>query len=142
MSTQHFNYQRLAYTVLRDAVGFYFGIPEFFEQNSDRAKAIKTIIDTGKTPEEAEKIIAKRTKELQDDFSHCCVLLKSDNIWYQLLGVNPDFFYQYLQGLSAEERQNLAVVPKWTTQDYSLGRSYISDKFILDAGNNSITQGI
>lgn len=143
MSKSRFNYQRLAYTVLRDAVGFYFGIPEFFEQNSDRQESIQAIIDTGKTEEEAEKILVKRTKELQDDFSHCCILLKTDNIWYQLLDLNPEFFYNYLQGLSKEEKASLAVVPKWITQDYSLGRPYISDKFLLDAtGNNSSTQGI
>lgn len=137
MSKQCFNYQRLAYVVLRDAIGFYFGIPAFFEQNKDKTTAINSIMDTGKTQEEAEKIILKRTKELQDDFNHCCVLLKSDNVWYQLLGVNPEFFYNYLQGLSEDERRDLAVIPKWTTQDYSLGRPYINDKFTLDVGNNS-----
>lgn len=142
MSNQCFNYKRLAYTVLRDAIGFYFGIPEFFEQNSDKTKAVQLITDTGKTHEEAEKIIQKRTKELQDDFNHCCVLLKHDNIWYQMLGVNPEFFYNYLQTLTKEERLGLAVVPKWMTQDYSLGRPYINDKFILDAGNNNTTTGI
>lgn len=142
MSNQCFNYQKLAYIVIRDAVGFYFGIPEFFAQNSDKEQAIDSIVSTGKTQEEAEKIVNKRTKELQEDFNYCYELLKSDNIWYQLVGLNPEAFYTYLQSLSVEERQKLAVIPKWTTQDYSLGRPYINDKFILDAGNHSTTQGI
>lgn len=141
MEKQCFNYQRLAFVVLRDAVGFYFGIPEFFTQNADKAEAIKFITGTGKTEEAAEKIIAKRTKELEEDFEHCCELIKSDNIWYQLLGLSPEVFYNYLQNLSPEERRELAVIPKWTTQDYSLGRPYINDKFILNAGTNSLTQG-
>lgn len=133
------NYQRLAYTVLRDATGFYFGIPMFFEQNSDKTVAIKSITDTGKTPDEAEKIIYKRTKELEEDFKHCYELINSDNIWYQLLGLTPESFYNYLQNLPAEERRQLAVVPKWTTQDYSLGRPYINDKLVLNARTDGLT---
>jgi hypothetical protein len=142
MDKQCLNYQRLAYTVLRDAAGFYLGIPEFFIQNADKDVAIKSITDTGKTEEEAQKIIAKRIKELEDDFKDCFTLLTSDNIWYQLLGLNPENFYNYLQNLSAEDKADLAVVPKWTTQDYSLGRPYISDKLILNGGTNRFTEGL
>lgn len=129
LKRQKSHYQRLAFMVLRDAIGFYFGIPEFFDLNSDVNSAINTLITSGKTKEEAIKIIDKRIKDLKEDYKHCEEILSTNNIWYELLELDAEIFFNYINTLSSSEKQELAVIPKWTTQDYSLGRPYINDKF-------------
>jgi hypothetical protein len=139
LKKQKSHYQKLAWIVIRDAVGFYFGIQEFFDANNNLTEAVDFLVKQGKTKDEARKIVLSRMKELTEDFEHCKEILSTDNIWHQLLDQDPEVFFQYLNTLSTDERRELAVVPRWTTRDYFLGRPYLNDKFGINAGTNSST---
>ncbi len=146
---QKLRYRYLAYCTIRDAVGFYFGIPKFLanvnqvavieEQFQKRTKFLETKKARELTPEEAkrcrrsvEKTVLDRIALLQDDFLNCKDVLFTDNIWLQLLDLSPEFLQTYLCGLQPSVRDELAVVPNWTTRDHSLGRPYIGDKMSRD----------
>ncbi len=133
-------YQRLAYNVIRDAIGFFFGIPKFLAENKDRSIAYNYFLglklDDGEIPstklkKDIEEKIDCRIQDLEEDLEDCKTLLFDDNIWYQVLNLTPETFVRYLNSLSEEEMSELAIVPKWTTQDCSLGRPHITDSFSL-----------
>jgi len=145
---QHLRYRYLAYCVIRDAIGFYFGIPKLFEQ-SNFSVALKEFTDQkinelqksknrpleqkeiDKCTKVTEKLMASRLKELTTDYENCQDVLFTDNLWLQLLDLDSEFFKNYLPKLSSELIDELAVVPKWHTRDHSLGRPYINDNFDL-----------
>jgi hypothetical protein len=43
------------------------------------------------------------------------------------LDLDVEFFKTYLPKLSEDVKNQLAVVPSWTTRDHSLGRPYLVD---------------
>lgn len=141
-------YQYLAYIVLRDAIGFYFGIPQFLSEDNlddvfvkalqEKLKEIKAEKGRNPTPKEINRSIRlvkrslnARIKELEDDFANCEDVLFNKNIWLELLDLNEDFFRTYLPKLDDKIKADLAVIPKHGTRDHSLGRTYINDNFNL-----------
>lgn len=145
---QNLRYKRLAYCVIRDAIAFYFGIPKLFKDN-DYTGAVDDLIvakisslekaknrpltekEVAKCKRLTEKIMAVRLKELTTDYDQCKEVLFEDNLWLQLLDLKADFFKNFLDTLPQETKDELAVIPKWTTRDHSLGRPYINDNFEL-----------
>lgn len=129
-------YRYLAYFVVRDAIGFYFGIPKFMD-SIDRDKVIAERLEqkiAGRdVPEEKvcryreliEKSVDNRISHLAEDFQHCEDVLFNDNIWLQLLDIDCEFFKSYLHKLSTSTTDELAIVPNWTTRDDSLSRPYL-----------------
>lgn len=139
-------YKRLAYCVVRDAIGFYFGIQKFFELNNPKDAYTKIVQsrleiierEKGRKPTEREilkckkfvrRLINARIKELKIDYVYTKQVLFTDNLWTEHLDINADYFRSYLENLPQNEKDALAVVPKWTTYDHSLGRPYINDNF-------------
>lgn len=145
LTSQKQRYKYLAYCVVRDAIGFYLGIPQFLHENKDTTKAcnyvFKCKIKTRKTPltekdvealkQWSENTVSARIKELEEDFEHCIELLTTNNIWLQLLDTTPEVLIKQINSLTELERETLAIVPKWTTQDHALGRPFINDDFRL-----------
>jgi len=147
---QKLNYKRLAYCVLRDALGFYLGIPLFLVTCEDtRADAVKFFVEqkcslyttrSGKTPTEAqikqytqnvEKRMERRLQELLDDFSYAESVLFEDNIWLNLVDYDPSFYRNFLERLTDVEVLEMAIVPSWVTSDYDLGRKFIKDSLSI-----------
>jgi hypothetical protein len=145
---QHLRYKYLAYCVIRDAIGFYFGIPKLFNQcpfedavselsnqkitGLEQAKGRKlTDSEVDKCVRLTEKMMAGRLEELTEDYLYSKDVLFNDNLWLQLLDLNGSFFRDYLDSLSIDLKDELAVIPKWNTRDHSLGRPYINDDFNL-----------
>lgn len=140
ISRQRQRYQRLAYSVVRDAIGFKFGIPIFLKDNLDRTPAKEYLISlkiregteiTDKVISLIEEKIEARLNDLEEDLSHCEELLGTDNVWLQLLDLTPESLQLYLANLTEEEKIELALIPKWTTLDCALGRTFINDEFSL-----------
>ena len=144
-------YKRLAYVTVRDAIAFYFGIPEFLKDENLTdvfARALQEKINTLQEDRQREltqkelikcfqsvrKSLRIRVKELEEDLVHCENVLFHDNIWLQLLDVEEDFFKVYLSRLDSDTKRALAVIPKWGTRDHSLGRVYINDNFDINQG--------
>lgn len=145
-NSEQLRYKYLAYIVIRDALGFYFGIPQFLNNEHltkvfDKAVAEK-IRETKKeksrdlTDKEIancsrliRRSLAARVKELKEDWIHSKEVLFEDNLWLEWLGLDKDFFIYYIGSLNTEAKDALAVVPKWKTRDHSLGRMYINDNF-------------
>lgn len=143
---QQLRYRYLAYCVIRDAIGFYYGIPKFFnacnteevhtKMISDKIESLQTLKSKELNEKERAKCelsvrrtIDKRIKELEEDYNNCVDVLFGDNIWLQLLDVKGEYLKHYLDTLPENMKDELAVVPKWATRDHSLGRSYINDDF-------------
>jgi hypothetical protein len=139
-------YRYFAFIVVRDAIGFYLGIPKFLEEENLRLvkdKALAEKLNKAKrsknrelSPCEIEKCIKVvnksvefRIKELKEDFEYCESILFEDNLWLAHLNLNPEFLKTYLDRLDLDTKSELAVVPKWGINDHSLGRSYINDNF-------------
>lgn len=148
---EQLRYKRLAFVTIRDAIAFYFGIPEFLKDENLTevfAKALQEKINTLQEDKQREltqkeinrcfhtvrKSLSLRIKELEEDLVHCENVLFHDNIWLQLLDVDENFFKTYLTRLNSEAKRSLAVVPKWGCRDHSLGRAYINDNFDLNQG--------
>ncbi len=146
---QRLRYRYLAYRTIRDALGFYLGIPKFLaDVNVDEVVNQKfthrlSILEKKKgrklTDKEAtrskrtiEKTVLNRISLLNQDYLYCEDVLFNDNLWLQLLDVDPEFFRNYLDRLTPSMKDELAVVPNWTTRDHSLGRPYITDKMSMD----------
>jgi hypothetical protein len=145
---QNLRYKRFAYCIIRDAIAFYFGIPKLFAEN-DYIKALDSLIaeklsnlekakkrplterEINKCKRLTERLMASRLEELTTDFNHCKDVLFKDNVWLQLLDVNAEVFKTFLDTLPEHTKDELAVVPKWSTRDHSLGRPYINDNFKL-----------
>jgi len=141
---QHYRY--LAYCVIRDAIGFYFGIPKFLESYNfdevfdllykNKVKLLQKKKNRLLTEDEelkcrvsVDKQILKRRTELIEDLIYCEAILFTDNHWLELLDVNSEFLEKYLSSLSEESKEQLAVIPRWTTRDHALSRPYINDTF-------------
>jgi len=141
---QKLRYQYFAYCVIRDALGFYFGIPQFLQTVdfnkvvSDRlALKIKDREDVVGRPlsdkekaryrKSIERSVRTRIYELEEDYRYAEAVLFEDNIWLQHLDLDVEFFKHYLPKLAPEHKTQLAVVPNWTTRDHSLGRAYLVD---------------
>lgn len=141
-------YKFFAYKVIRDAIGFYFGIPKFFKENDIRDEYKSQVAcklesierNKGRKPTDREvakcqrivlRALNERIAELKTDFAYSKDVLfnNDDNIWLQHLELNGEFFKSYLDGLPEDTKDELAVIPKWSTRDHSLGRSYINDDF-------------
>ena len=141
------HYKRLAYSVIRDAIGFYFGIPQFLKEAEETWQQafetkLRSKLDyhqkrTGREVTEAEleayrawvrRSMHNRILELTEDYEHCKDVLFNNNTWLELLEIDPRQLELRINLIDQETQDELAVVPTWTTSDYSLGRSYISDK--------------
>lgn len=141
--TESLRYKYLAYYVLRDAIGFFYGIPKFLE-SLDRdavieSKLQKKIKDKQVSEQQIikyrsliEKSVDKRIKYLEEDYVHCQDVLFKDNVWLQLLDIDPEFFKVYLNKLPKEISDELAIVPSWTVRDHSLKRSYYERDYSLN----------
>ena len=145
---QQLFYRYFAYRVIRDALGFYLGIPTFLSSSEATYKdAFETLLTKkteryisvkGKPPGDAQikafsksikKKLAKRLSSIEEDYKECELILLENNIWLDLLGLDEDFFPRFICRLSGESVEELSVVPNWLTPDISLGRSYINDNF-------------
>lgn len=143
---QRRRYQYFAYLVIRDAIGFYLGIPKFLEDDdlnsvfetlyNQKIKALEkkkrrelTTDERFKCRLSVDKFIVKRRSELIEDFEHAKDVLFNDNMWLQWLDLNPEYLQKYLDSLPEESRERLAVIPGWTTRDHTLGRPYVNDSF-------------
>lgn len=142
-------YRYLAYLVVRDAIGFYFGIPKFLG-SFDREAAVGQFFERNLRALErrksrplarqeiercrraAERAVTERIALLEEDLKHCREVLFSDNIWLDHLNLDCQFLKLYLGRLPEEVQEELAVVPNWSTRDHSLGRSYINDRFAAE----------
>lgn len=124
-------YQRLAYCVVRDAIGFYLGIPHFFEDNTNHEEILTYLssLYPDKDEEYLEAKIKSRILELQEDYEYSRLLLSENNLWFEILDITPDIIQEYLNKLTTVERRKLAIIPRWATQDYSLGRPHINNNF-------------
>jgi hypothetical protein len=148
LELQQKRYKYLAYIVVRDAIGFYFGIPEFLLEDNledvfvraveEKIKELKKEKGRNLTSREfnrclisVKRALNARIKELEEDFNNCQDVLFEDNLWLQLLDLDAMFFREYLPKLSTHIKKELAVIPKWGTRDHSLGRTYINDNFNL-----------
>lgn len=148
LDTQALRYKRLAYLVVRDAIGFYLGIPKFFEsvdvdsavQWQIKIRSEKFATQAGRRPTELEllkiqksanKFVSDRIQFLNEDFVHAKSTLQS-SIWVDYLGLPAGYLINYVDGLPENVKSDLAVVPNWTTRDHSLSRPYINDKFVYD----------
>lgn len=154
LNLQKQRYRYLAYIVVRDAIGFYFGIPQFLAEDNldsvfvnalqEKLKEVRKEKGRSPTPKEVNRIIRlvkrslnARVKELEEDFATCKDVLFNRNIWLELLDLNEDFFKVYLPNLDDKLKKDLSVVPKWGTRDHSLGRTYINDNFNLSVNFNA-----
>lgn len=128
-------YKYVAYLVIRDAIGFYFGIPKFMKTldteaviNYKVAERTKGKDLTERQLEKHSRLVTKSVKArvayLEDDLEHCREVLFTDNIWMQLLDLDVEFFKSYLDKLPPTITDELAIVPNWTTRDDSLSRPY------------------
>lgn len=136
-SIDKLRYRYLAYFVIRDAIGFYFGIPKFME-GLDVDKIVKSKLDdkikdkevTDQQIEKYRRLITKsinaRITHLQEDHKFCQEVLFTDNIWLQLLDIDAQFLHTLLTKLTTEAADELAIVPNWTTRDDSLRRPYLN----------------
>jgi hypothetical protein len=141
---QKLRYRYFAYCVVRDAIGFYFGIPKFLQtvdfntvvSEKVKAKVAEAEAELGRKPSSkelgryrrsVEKSVKSRIRELEEDFEHCKLVLFEDNLWLNHLDLDVEFFKTYLPKLSEDVKNQLAVVPSWTTRDHSLGRPYLVD---------------
>lgn len=138
-------YKYLAFLVVRDSISFYYGIPKFFEtfdmEKSVDAKVREKFSNEDHTPKQKtryrkliSKSIEKRVNYLKEDYEHCKQTLFEDNIWLQLLDIDPNFFKTYLNKLPPNLQNELAVVPKLSVRDDSLPRPYLinSDRNVKD----------
>jgi hypothetical protein len=124
-------YKYLAYIVVRDAIGFYFGIPKFLNSFDPEQVVEDRVNEKKSTPSKdarRQKLITRmvqnRMNVLMDDYRHSCEILFEDNLWLQLLDIEPDFFKNYLDKLPEEAKDKLAVVPTWRDRDEELRRPY------------------
>lgn len=141
---QKLRYKYFAYCVVRDAIGFYFGIPKFLQdvdfnevvrqRLTERTEARENVIgrllsdkEKAKYRKSIEKSVRTRIYDLEEDYRFCEQVLFEDNIWLQHLDLDPNFFKNYLPSLPDTTKDQLAVVPNWTTRDHSLGRPYLVD---------------
>lgn len=138
-------YKYLAFLVVRDSISFYYGIPKFFDtfniEESVNAKVNERFGSEAHTDKQRNrykklisKSIEKRVNYLKDDYKHCKQTLFEDNIWLQLLDIDPEFFKTYLDKLPRKLQDELAVVPKLSVRDDSLPRPYLinSDRNVKD----------
>lgn len=133
-------YRYLAYFVIRDAIGFYFGIPKFMDSlNTDKLINDRLKLKLKDNPDADEKQIERykrlidksvksRVAYLSDDYEHCKDVLFNDNVWLQLLDIDTEFFQTYLNKLPQETKDELAIVPSWTIRDDSLRRPYLNSE--------------
>lgn len=142
---QRLRYKYFAYIVVRDAIGFYFGIPKF-KSSTDLETVVherlekkidlwqlkrKTVIsdsERSKLEKSVRKKVNDRMQQLDADFIYCKQVLFEDNLWLQHLDLDPGFFKTYLPQLPDKMKDKLAVVPTWTRRDYALKRPYLVDK--------------
>lgn len=129
-------YRLLAYIVVRDALAFYVGIPEFL-QSFDRLAIIE---DRVRAKQQANpgiteaklaryrkfttKAVDRRIADLEADFTYCQTVLFEDNHWLQLLNLDPSVVKRLLSQTSADILKGLAVVPNWRDSDEELRRPY------------------
>lgn len=141
---QNLRYKYLAFSVIRDAIGFYLGIPKFLAKPTDEVyqSRLKSKIElrekklqrplTNKELARCELIVSNgiesRISQLKIDLLDCEDVLFHDNHWLQLLNLDAGFIRSYLNKLSQATKDELAIVPNWTTKDHSLGRPYITDE--------------
>jgi hypothetical protein len=136
-SDQNNRYKLLAFLIIRDAIGFFFGIPKFFESlNIDEViknklnDKIKDREITDKQKDKYRRLITKsvnaRIAYLQEDYEFCKDVLFTKNIWLELLNIDPIFFETYLNKMSEKSIDELAIVPNWTMRDESLRRPYLN----------------
>lgn len=119
-------YKYLAYVVIRDALGFYLGINKFF-QDLDVDAVVQDKISNGLSDADARQHIKHRLKGLQQDLEHAQQTLFTPNIWLMWLNLHPSYVKEYVEKLTDDEKEVLAVVPTWKTRDHSLRRPYLVD---------------
>lgn len=132
-------YRYLAFLTIRDSIGFYLGIPKFIEsvdipeiieeklQEKLSTKLNPTDRQISKYRNSIAKSIEARLAYLLDDYKSCEDVLFNDNIWLQLLDLDPTFMKSYINKLSSDMKEELAVVPSWTIRDDSLRRPYLNN---------------
>ncbi len=145
-STERQHYRYLAYIVLRDALAFYLGIPKFLNEENIKLvyeKALSTKLsnvektkgrqlsssEINKYTKSVARSFQKKIKELKNDYKHCEEVLFLDNLWLQSLDIDPEFLREYVNKLTDQAKNNLAVVPRWGVNDFALSRNYINDNF-------------
>jgi hypothetical protein len=115
---QKLRYRYFAYSVIRDAIGFYFGIPKFLQtvdfnevvrmRLADKVALREGVVGRALSDKEKtryrksiEKSVRSRIYELEEDYRFCEEVLFEDNIWLQHLDLDVEFFKHYLPKLSA-----------------------------------------
>lgn len=133
-------YRYLAYFVIRDAIGFYFGIPKFMSDlDIDKVAEARLKVKLSVKPTDSEKQIDKhkrlilksinsRVEYLKEDYEFCKDVLFEDNVWLELLDIDPQFFKSYLAKMPESVVNELAIIPSWHTRDEDLGRPYLSSQ--------------
>lgn len=131
-------YKYFAYMNVRDAIGFYLGIPIFLKTiNQEELIEERLKQKLAKNPNYSEadilkykKLITKslqnRIKNLEDDYEYCKTVLFTDSLWLQWLDLDSNFFKTYLDRLPEHIVAKLAVIPSWTIRDDDLSRPYLN----------------
>lgn len=137
MTGGNLRYKCFAYFVIRDALGFYFGIPKFLstcdlnqviEEKLDKKIKNQTLSveQINKHRRLITKSVQKRVDSLREDYQNCQDTLFTDNLWLQWLGIDPEFFKRYVKTVSVTAIEELAIVPTWNRRDDLLRRPYLS----------------
>lgn len=151
---QHLGYKYLAYVVIRDSIGFYFGIPIFLESFNQEELVNQKLQDRIKRKNLTQKQIlrhrqtinqsvARRINCLKEDLAHTEELLFTRNVWLEWLDIDPEFFQTYLPNLPDKVIAELAIIPNWDFRDEELRRPYQQfeyDVIGLNVTNTSFTK--
>lgn len=138
-------YKRLAYTVIRDAMAFYLGIPVFMENLAEsretellrrfhrftKLRASRGLAaDPAMALRTANISVNNRIKQLNTDYSYCEAILTEPNIWSDLLDLADGWWNVFLAKSSPDELARLRIVPTWSPEwDAQLSRPYLDDAF-------------
>lgn len=137
---QQLGYKYLAFIVIRDAIGFYYGIPIFLESINQEELVNDRLQERTKRNnltykqilrqrQSINQSITRRIANLKEDYKHTEELLFTENVWLDWLGIDPEFFKCYLPNLPEKTVAELAVVPSWDFRDEELRRPYQQSEY-------------